>query len=117
MSERTYTVLRVTSQGTVPLRKRHVDRLGQDCAEAFITFAKDASAGIYRVWWDGASKSISFESVARSRLSEGMSLRHLTVRRQRGRVSKTSIRLRDGTRARGRDPAHRCERQSPPRVV
>lgn len=75
-SERTYTVLRVTAPGIVPLQRRHIERLGHDCADAFATFAKGASAGIYRVWWDGAS--IAFESVPTSRLSEGMPVRFIT---------------------------------------
>jgi hypothetical protein len=75
-NERTYTVLRVAAPGTVPLRRRHVERLGHDSANAFTTFANGASAGIYRVWWDGAA--IAFESVAQSRLREGMAVRFVT---------------------------------------
>jgi hypothetical protein len=73
MTSLPYTVLRVTSAGTIPLMARHVERLGFRSEHSLRQFAQTAPFGIYRVTWDGTTLS----PIPRgpSKLFDGMSTR------------------------------------------
>lgn len=84
----TFTALRVTEAGQVPLLEGHLRRLGESSRTALLEFASRAQPGVYRVRWDG--RKLTAELRPPSRLVEGMPTR-LVVSPffgQRGRFAK-----------------------------
>lgn len=77
------TVLRVLPDGSIPLRRRHQERLGD---QAWAAVAEELVApGLYRVVWNGA---VSVHRLARSRLADGQPVRFCPSPIQRGPVPK-----------------------------
>ncbi len=68
-----YTALRVSDEGAIPLFEGHVRRLGESCRSALDEFGKQAMPGVYRVFWDG--EKLAAEVRAPSRLADGMPTR------------------------------------------
>lgn len=83
-----YTALKVTEASSIPLFEGHVRRLGEASRGALRHFASQASAGVYRVTWDG--KQLTTTARPPSRLVEGMPTRVLVspFAGQRGRFPK-----------------------------
>ena len=70
-----YTALRVTEANSIPLFEGHVRRLGEASRGALRHFSSHASAGVYRVTWDGSQLTTTQRPA--SRLVEGMPTRVL----------------------------------------
>lgn len=85
-----YTVLRVTPAGAVPLFDAHVGRLGEASREALLRFKASAGPGLYRVTFDGAQLLTAARPA--SRLVEGMPSRFAVspFAAQQGRFPKPS---------------------------
>ena len=83
-----YTALRVTEARSIPLFEGHVRRLGEASRTALQAFGSQASAGVYRVTWDGLQLTTTQRPP--SRLVEGMPTRVLVspFAGQRGRFPK-----------------------------
>ncbi|MFZ5444727.1 MAG: hypothetical protein ACOZQL_32335 [Myxococcota bacterium] len=69
----TFTSLRLTSAGHVPLFEGHVRRLGESSRDALRHFVSLAAEGVYRVWWDG--RQLTTQHRAASQLRDGIGVR------------------------------------------